>query len=252
MIEKSVHFLESVQRFIKAVETVFIDTVSTVIPWLSPLVPAFMAYRAMNDVLSFPIWLAAITAGVIELLGLATINTAFSFWNYNQEKRKMDPRSPVQLAILVTLYYLIVVLVVNTMLDNSPTVHKVAKGLLSSISIVGGVTIALRASHARRVAEIRAERERIRAERKGVKGVNFAHSLQLANEVKAQKRAESIEKAFEYITQYPDVHIVDLARAIGKSRPTTYDYLRELESQGRIKHNGHLEAIHGGQDDETN
>jgi hypothetical protein len=243
MIEKSVHFLESVQRFVKAVETVFIDTVSTVIPWLSPLVPAFMAFRAMSDVLAFPFWLAAITAGVIELLGLATINTAFSFWNYNQEKRKIDPRSPVQLAVLVTLYYLVVVLVVNTMLDNSPDIHKVAKGLLSSISIVGGVTIALRASHSRRVNEIRTERERIRAERKGVKNVSAAQSLQLANEAKAQKRAESIERTYAYIVENPDARISDIARETGKSRPTIYDYLNELKAEGRIKENGHREVL---------
>jgi hypothetical protein len=222
---------------------VFIDTVSTVIPWLSPLVPAFMAFRAMSDVLAFPFWLAAITAGVIELLGLATINTAFSFWNYNQEKRKIDPRSPVQLAVLVTLYYLIVVLVVNTMLDNSPDMHKVAKGLLSSISIVGGVTIALRASHSRRINEIRAERERIRAERKGVKNVSAGDSLQLANEAKAIKRAESIERTYAYIVENPDARISDIARSTGKSRPTIYDYLNELKSEGRIKENGHREVL---------
>jgi len=243
MIEKSVHFLESVQRFIKAVETVFIDTVSTVIPWLSPLVPAFMAFRAMSDVLNFPFWLAAITAGVIELLGLATINTAFSFWNYNQEKRKIDPRSPVQLAILVTLYYLIVVLVVNTMLDNSPDMHKVAKGLLSSISIVGGVTIALRASHSRRVNEIRTERERVRSMRKGVKNVSAGDSLQQANEAKAIKRQESIERTYAYIVENPDARISDIARDTGKSRPTIYDYLNELKAEGRIKENGHREVL---------
>lgn len=243
MIEKAVFFLESIQRFVKAVETVFIDTVSTVIPWLSPLVPAFMAYRAMTDILDFPYWLSVITAGVIELLGLATINTAFSFWAYNQEKRKIDQKSPVMLAVLVTLYYLVVVLVVNTMLDTSPAMHKIAKGLLSSISIVGGVTIALRASHSRRINEIRTERERIRSMRKGVKNVSAGDSLQLANAVKAQKRAESIERTYQYVLDHPDAHISEIARETGKSRPTIYDYLNELKAEGRIKENGHREAV---------
>jgi hypothetical protein len=149
----------------------------------------------------------------------------------------------VQLAVLVTLYYLIVVLVVNTMLDNSPDMHKVAKGLLSSISIVGGVTIALRASHSRRINEIRAERERIRAERKGVKNVSAGDSLQLANEAKAIKRAESIERTYAYIVENPDARISDIARSTGKSRPTIYDYLNELKSEGRIKENGHREVL---------
>lgn len=245
MIEKAVFFLESIQRFVKAVETVFIDTVSTVIPWLSPLVPAFMAYRAMTDILDFPYWLSVITAGVIELLGLATINTAFSFWAYNQEKRKIDQKSPVMLAVLVTLYYLVVVLVVNTMLDTSPAMHKIAKGLLSSISIVGGVTIALRASHARRVKDVKDERERIRMLRKGVKNVSnvsSAQALQAANAMKAKQRAENIERTYEYIVAHPDARISDIARDTGKSRPTIYDYVHELEVDGRITNNGHIEA----------
>jgi hypothetical protein len=251
MIDKAVDFLEAIQRFVKATETTFIDTVSVVIPWLAPAAPAWIAWRSMTVELAFPIWLAAAMAAVIELLGLATINTVFQFWSWNQDARKSEPRSPVALALVLVMYYFCVILTVNTMLDGSTLQHKIAKGLLSSISVVGGVTIALRAAHARRVRESQEERARIRAERKGVKFAKST-SLQSADEERSKRKAESMEATMAYVVDHPEAGVSEIAKAIGKSRPSVYGYIKELESSGRIKTNGHLEVIHGNQNDETN
>jgi predicted transcriptional regulator len=192
----------------------------------------------MSQFLHFPAWLAVAMALVIELLGLATINTVFQFWTHNQDARKSDPKSPVYLAVITSIYYLAVVLTVNTMLDSDPPVYKLAKGLLSTISVVGGVTIALRAAHSRRVREAQEERERIRAERKGVK---FAKSTPLhsANAVRTERKQTAINQVHSYLTEHPDANISEIARAVGRSRPTIYDYMDELKEQGLIEENGH-------------
>jgi hypothetical protein len=129
------------------------------------MIPAFLTWQAMTEKLRFPVWLALCAAAVVELLGLATINTVFTFWQYNRDAKKSDPRSPVILAALVSVFYLAVVLTTNTMLDNDPMPYKIAKGLLSSLSVAGGVTIALRASHSKRITLITQERQERKIER---------------------------------------------------------------------------------------
>ena len=163
--DKTVNFLRGWQRFIRAVESLAIDIISLVIPWVSPLIPAYMAWESMTTRLAFPAWVALAGALVVELLGLATINTVFEFWNYNQDKLKTQGKAPVLVALLVTAFYLAVILTVNTMLDDSPAIYRVAKGLLSSLTICGGVTIALRANHARRIEAAEQDRAERKAER---------------------------------------------------------------------------------------
>lgn len=249
---KAVVFLLEVQKFIRVIESVFIDTVSMVIPWLAPLAPASLAYRAMTTRLGFETWLALAMAAVIELLGLATLNTVFQFWSWNKDKKKSDPSSPVLWAVLMVVYYMAVILIVNTLLDDSGVIEKIAKGLLSSISIIGGVTIALRASHSRRIREAREERERIRAERReeksvGVKkGVKFDKptGLQFADLARQQNRKDAIESVYVYLQDHPGASISEISRIVGKSRPSVYDYINALKAENRIKENGHgLEVI---------
>ena len=162
----AVALLRGLREFVRAVEGLVVDVVSLFVPWLSPLLPAWMGYDHLMNVLFMPAWVAVAGALVIEALGLGTINTIFELWSYNAEKNKSNPRAPVFLAILTAGYYLAVVLVVNAMLDDVPTLHRVAKALLSSLSVVGGVTIALRASHARRLDQIQTERTERRQARK--------------------------------------------------------------------------------------
>jgi len=162
MINRVVKSLESLVKLNRATENLLIDVVASYSPWVAPLVPALETYQNMITHLGFPAWASWAAAICVETLGLSSIQTAVSFWQWNDSKNKSDPKAPVLLAILTGSFYLLTVLTVNAMLDDSPGVHRLAKALLSSLSVCAGVILALRAGHARRMAET----EQVRQERK--------------------------------------------------------------------------------------
>jgi pilus assembly protein TadC len=132
-----------------------------------------MTYQNMTGNLGFPTWAALIGGAVVETLGLSSVQTAVTFWSWNDSKAKATPKAPVFLAILTGLFYLTTVLTVNALLDNAPAVSVLAKALLSSLSVCAGVILALRAGHSRRIreaelakAERKQERAVLRAERR--------------------------------------------------------------------------------------
>ena len=147
---------------IRAIELLLVDAIAATAPWLAPVVPAYMVYGAMQAELGFDQWVAVAGALVVEFLGLSAITTTFQFWDWNDSKNQKDPRAPLAVAIAAAVFYLVVVLTVNVILDQATPAHKVAKALLSSLSVIAGIVLAIRSQHARRLAA----REQERAERK--------------------------------------------------------------------------------------
>ncbi len=165
MITRIVKTLESLLKLNQATEALLIDVIASYSPWLAPLVPAYMTYQHMTGLLDFPQWAALAGALVVETLGLSSVQTAVSFWSWNNTRTKTTPGAPLWLAVLTGLFYLSVVLVVNAMLDQAPVIYRVAKALLSSLSVCAGVILALRAGHARRINETERARAEAKAER---------------------------------------------------------------------------------------
>jgi hypothetical protein len=168
MIKKIVWILQSLLDLNKAIEELVINLVASISPWLTPLVPAMLTWQSVQAQLNFPIWSAWVAAAVIETLGLSSVSTTISFFNYNRSKLKTDSSAPVWLALLTGLFYLGVTLSVNVMLDpNSTPGHRLAKGLLSSLSVCAGVILALRSSQTqreRKAAQDKQERHEARIE----------------------------------------------------------------------------------------
>jgi len=173
MIEHLVAALYNWTRLTRAVESVLIDAIAATSPWLAPVIPAFMCWQSMVTHLAFPAWVALAGAGVVELLGLATVTTTMQFWDYNNTRRLMDQTAPVYLAAGTALFYLTVVLTVNVMMDDSPTSYKIAKALLSSLSICAAVTLAIRSQHSRRLASIEQQRKERREARQVLRAGNL-------------------------------------------------------------------------------
>ena len=165
MITRTVTILESLLKLNRATENLLIDIVASYSPWIAPLVPAYMTYQNMTGYLDFPAWAGFAGAVCVETLGLSSIQTAVSFWQWNDSKGKTEAKAPVILAILTGGFYLATVLTVNAMLDNAPGIYRLAKALLSSLSVCAGVILALRAGHARRITETEQERQARKAER---------------------------------------------------------------------------------------
>ncbi len=158
--QRAVSTLQGVNDFTKAVESLLVDTISGFMPWLTPIVPAIMTYEGMIEYLKFPQWAAVVAAVVVETLGLAGVTTTFQFWDYNDAKGKSEQRAPVIVALSTAVFYLVVVLTVNVIMDERATTGQaVAKGMLSSLSLCGGIILALRSQHARRLQENREAKE---------------------------------------------------------------------------------------------
>jgi hypothetical protein len=176
MITKIVTLLESSLRLNRATENLLIDSVASYSPRVAPLVPAFMTYQNMTTQLDFPIWAGKAGALCVETLGLSSIQTAVSFWQWNDSKSKSDRQAPVFLAVLTGGFYLTTVLVINAMLDVSPGVYRLAKDLLPSLNVRAGVILALRAGHVRRMSEAEQALQERKAERAAMRAIKVART----------------------------------------------------------------------------
>lgn len=115
MINRIVTSLDSLVILNRATENLLIDVVASYSPWVAPVVPALMTYQNMITHLGFPAWASWAAAICVETLGLSSIQTAVSFWQWNDSKNKSDPKAPVMAAILTGGFYLLTVLTVNAM-----------------------------------------------------------------------------------------------------------------------------------------
>jgi hypothetical protein len=168
-----IQILNEWNRLTKALEATLVDNVAATVPWLAPVIPAWLAYHNMIKVLIMPAEVALIGALVVEFLGLATVTTTVQFREFNDTREDSDPGAPVLWAIVTAAFYLSVVLTVNVLLDKGSALEKTAKALLSTLSVAGAVTIALRSQHARRltakqsrIADDQKQQEKRREERK--------------------------------------------------------------------------------------
>jgi hypothetical protein len=189
--ERTIVFLGSLNRFTRAIEGLVIDLIAAISPWLTPLLPAYLTYTGLVNVLRFPTWAALAAAVVIETVGLSSVVTTNQLVDYNDSRLRSEQRAPIVLSMLTAVFYLGVVLSVNVLLDGGSSVDaKITKGLLSSLSICAGIILGIRSQHARRIEanlEVREERKTLRNTRRDVaqdaqvaQNPQVAHTAQVA------------------------------------------------------------------------
>ena len=201
-VERVAGFLTGWRRLTEEAERTLVDNLAATAPWLAPLAPAFLAYRAMVDVLRFPVWVAGAVGLTVEVLGISTINTAMTLWTWNREKNKSDKAAPTWVAVLAAAFYVMVVITVNVMLDGGTTLEKAAKGLLSSLSVAAAITLALRSQHSRRVSEKKLATEERRMMRRET-GDGRQTGMQVS--AKVAEKAEIHPETFGKWERWPDV-----------------------------------------------
>ena len=204
MVEFIVNLLTGWREITNALETTLADNVAATVPWLAPLIPAAIAYDHMGSVLLFDPWLAFVGAAVVELLGLSTVTTTVQFWQYNNlpallvagdsAKPETEGRAPFWIAFAAAAFYFLVVITVNVLLDEAGGTARLAKGLLSTLSIVGALTVAIRSQHRRRVdeqAEVESDaiayQRELEAEEREAKRLVAAERRQMKHEQEMQK-----------------------------------------------------------------
>ena len=63
-------------------------------------------------------------------------------------------------------------------------------------------------------------------------------SLDKANQKRRLSKQQALDRTLCILAENPDTKPTEVAALIGKSRQTIYDYLRELETMGKIHRNG--------------
>lgn len=81
--------------------------------------------------------------------------------------------------------------------------------------------------------------------RQGVEMAKTDGSLDRANRKRQQSKQEAMAQTLHILTDNPQAMPTDIARQIGRSRQTVYDYLKELEVHGKIHRNGSGVVIPG-------
>lgn len=152
---------------IKKLESIFIDAVAAITPWLAPLIPAFLVYHNMTERLGYTNLFGLIGAASVEFLGLSAVHTAVTFHQWN-DNHKSD-RAPFWFAFGAGAFYVVIILTVNAALDiwqDQQWVKILAHALLSLLSVDAAAVIAMRAQHASRLnARIEAREERRKGKR---------------------------------------------------------------------------------------
>ena len=149
---------DAINYYIRNSEASLVNLLSAIAPWGAPLAPASMAYAGMVNHLGITRPIALILAAVIEILGLATVHTTLSFWQYNRRRVAGWKRQPTELAAGMFGFYLLIILTVNVVLEipgafpgipawTAAAIPILAKALLSLLAVPAAVTMAVRALH---------------------------------------------------------------------------------------------------------
>ena len=223
--------LHAWHAFTQVLERVLIDNIAATTPWLAPLIPAYLVYHNMAGRLGFWHPLAMAGAVAVEFLGLGAVHTALEFWTYNDAKRQSDNAAPFWVALGAGLFYVVIVLTVNAVLDlvHTPAVDVLAKALLSLLSVDAALIIALRAQHRRRLAEIAAEKAGRKVER--------LQRLQIATQhnATAQRNGNKHDADFEpHYSVNPDISAAQLEALTGINRGTAHRWLQKRRVKGHI------------------
>ena len=143
--------LNGISDAINGSERALLDLISLFVPWAVPIIPAYLTYFHTLNEMDFPRWVAWTSAFVVEALGITSVSTAIRFWKNNTMYKSQQEKAPFWLAVAVYVFYIVVTLTVNVILEittgkRSETVI-LAIGLFTLLSVPSGVLISIRAQY---------------------------------------------------------------------------------------------------------
>jgi len=163
---------ETISETINGAERSFLDLLSALVPYAVPIIPAYLTYFHTIDQMGFPIWVAITAAFTCEVLGITSVSTAIRFYRHNQLYKDAKNKAPFWLALGTYIFYIMVVLSVNVLLEVYTGIRKPAViwaiGLFSLLSLPSAVLISIRAQY----AEMLEEKKEKQAERQQQRTIN--------------------------------------------------------------------------------
>lgn len=172
-------FFRATSDTINGMERSVLDLLSAIVPYTTASIPAYLTLTHTYTLMDFPYSIAVLSAFTVEVLGVTSVSTAIRFYQWNTNHKSKGEKAPFWLAILTYLFYIIVTLSVNVLLEiyagtRNPAVIW-AIGLFSLLSIPSGVLISVRAQFGEMLEDKREkneERKRAREAKKNAGGGN--------------------------------------------------------------------------------
>lgn len=146
--------------WIRETEGSIVNLLSAFAPWLAPLAPAYMTYQHAVGVLSFPVWIAAPVALVVEILGFSTVSTFMAFYFFNRRNKSEGKKAPIFLVVLSFAFYLSLIIFSNVLLDTFPSSSWAiiaVRALFTLQTFPAAVIVAVRTQHRDLLEEIASE-----------------------------------------------------------------------------------------------
>lgn len=156
----------SISDTVNGGERAILDALSSVVPYTTASIPAYMTYWHVLTYMEFPSQIAWLAAFTVEVLGVTAVSTAIRFWRWNKAHSKDSNRAPFWLAVGTYAFYILITLSVNVLLEvyaevRSPAVIW-AIALFSLLSIPSGVLISIRSQFGEMLEEKRERNEQRR------------------------------------------------------------------------------------------
>jgi uncharacterized membrane protein YhaH (DUF805 family) len=158
-------FFQFISSTINGGEKAIIDLISAIVPYLVPIIPAWLMYYHAEHDMGFSHNIAITAGSVVEGLGLASVATAVRFFLYNRRfkkdaKTKNPNKAPFWAAMGVYAFYVVVVMLVNVIMEANNTSDSGRSGwtitaiaLFSLLSFPSGLLVALRVGFAEMLEE---------------------------------------------------------------------------------------------------
>lgn len=132
-------------------EKSFQDFLMAIVPYAVPIIPAYLTIDHVERYMDFPRWVAYTAGFVVEAFGITAITTAIKFYYHNQKYSKQDNKAPFWPALGAYVFYVVVVILVNVILEAVSGSRSgwviLTIALFTLLSVPSGVLIAIRAQY---------------------------------------------------------------------------------------------------------
>ncbi len=139
---------ETLANVINGMERGVLDFLSALVPYAVPIIPAYLTYYHTRDMMGFPHWVAVTAAFVVEVLGMTSVSTAIRFYRNNLRYSSEQNKAPFALALFVYIFYLVIVISVNVILEIVAGTRGgwiiLSIALFTLLSVPSGVLISIR------------------------------------------------------------------------------------------------------------
>lgn len=93
---------------------------SNIVPLLAGILPAYLTWKHIVDVLDFPSWVGLAGAGVIEFIGLGAGNELMKVWNHNRRYTDEKNKMPMLAPFVTAFWYIAIMVAFNVILEAQP------------------------------------------------------------------------------------------------------------------------------------